>query len=209
MDQYICNKCYCTQSDKDLNFRLTQCGHIFCYNCIREDECPECKSTKIVTVSLTKPLTPEVSRFFAPLNDILTSVKSITIFQSEQINIILQCFYQLNDKYEILKDRYINAVRNEKLIAHEYYNLKKHFESLNKQLMFVKMHRTDSKVITATSSLTNNKYITGRYSKNKIYDTPMTKSSCSKINNPFKRNIFTLQKSINNSSISISDKSSL
>lgn len=60
-----------------------------------KDQCPECKSTKVATISLTEPLMPEVSRFFAPLNDILTSIKSITIFQSEQINIILQCFYQL------------------------------------------------------------------------------------------------------------------
>ncbi|KAL2725230.1 RING finger protein nenya-like [Vespula squamosa] len=209
MNQYICNKCYCTHSEKDLNFRLTQCGHIFCYNCIREDVCPECKSTKITTISLTEPLTSEVSRLFAPLNDILTSIKSITIFQSEQINIILQCFYQLNDKYEILKNRYIDAVRNEKRITYEYYNLKKHFESLNKQLMFMKMHSTNNKAIPATPSLTNNKYITTPYSKNKMYVTPMTKSSYSRITKPFRTSIFTLQRSIDNSSISISDKSSL
>lgn len=71
------------------------------------------------------------------------------------------------------------------------------------------MHSTNNKAITATPSLTNNKYITAPYSKNKMYDTFMTKSSCSRFTKPFRTSTFTLQRSINNSSISISDKSSL
>ncbi|KAI4491453.1 hypothetical protein M0804_002845 [Polistes exclamans] len=210
MEQYICNKCYCNNVKND-HFRLTQCGHIFCHNCIRKvkENCPECKSTKIVTVPLTKSLTPEISRFFTPLGDILTTLKPIITFQSEQTNIILQCFNQLDNKYEILKNRYVNAVRNEKQISYEYCKLKKTLESLNKQLLYVQMHNNNSKAIAATPSLTNDKYANAQYTTMQMYDTSMSGLGSSIKNKQFKRNVFMLQKSTNNSSISISDKNSL
>ncbi|XP_076644433.1 uncharacterized protein LOC143354315 [Halictus rubicundus] len=104
MDSYICNKCYATANRGKQPFCLTQCGHIYCQECIQPAEklCPQCQNVDSFSVELQQPSLSRVQNFFTPIKEGLESLSIIFGFQDNQMKIVTRRFLEL-DKYNKTK----------------------------------------------------------------------------------------------------------
>lgn len=147
----ICNKCYSPTYRGKRPYHITQCGHIFCQACqqqcttVEKQPCPQCRRTDIISVGLEDPLPPQVTPFFHSMLEILETLQKVETFRVGQMKIVMQRFFDIDKKYEILKSRYWMQQRNLKVLTEKYMNLKKEYEktaaALNKKLQFAEVQR--------------------------------------------------------------------
>lgn len=137
---YICNKCYCTKVRTAKPFKLTQCKHIFCDNCIKEvaKQCVVCGFQKPASLSLQEPLPSEIASYFVPLNETLGSLRTATNLQNTQLSIILERFYEIRRKYYDLKNHYCKVIQKTEYMAQECNKFKYNIEKTQEKLNYLK-----------------------------------------------------------------------
>lgn len=139
MDSLICNKCFVPIYRGQQPFHITQCGHIFCQNCIQqvEERCPQCQYISPAYLSLEEPVMPKIISFLAPLEnytEIWEMLSKTNTMRSNQIKITMQRFRELDEKYEKLKQQCFQDQRNYKILTEKYTNLKKETEKIRKNI---------------------------------------------------------------------------
>nr|XP_033333526.1 probable E3 SUMO-protein ligase RNF212 [Megalopta genalis] len=142
MDTYICNKCYATTHRGRQPFCLTQCGHIYCQECIRsaEKHCPQCQQVDIFSVELQQPSLSSVQKFFVPINESLESLNTNFHFQYNQIKIVIQRFLEMDKKYELLKACCYNLTKSIKFCQNKCNKLQMENIELLKKAMSLEVH---------------------------------------------------------------------
>ncbi|XP_011883312.1 PREDICTED: RING finger protein 212B isoform X2 [Vollenhovia emeryi] len=140
MNSIICNQCFTPTYRGQHPYHITQCGHISCQNCLRQvqNRCPQCERAGIVSIALEEPLSPKLMPYFQPSAELLETMLKVDTFNSTQLNITLQRFYDLDKKYEILKARYWMQIQNMKTLLQKYNMLKATLEKQKKILLMVK-----------------------------------------------------------------------
>ncbi|XP_078040527.1 uncharacterized protein LOC144471854 isoform X2 [Augochlora pura] len=146
-------------------FSLTQCGHIYCQNCIQpaERHCPQCQQADIFSVELQQPSLSRVQNFFVPVKELLESLNTIYGFQHNQMKIVIQRFLEMDKKYESLKAHYYNLSRSTKFYKDKCEKLKMEKAELSKKLMSFEMRdRTTDNLSETTASVnsSNRKFMT-------------------------------------------------
>ncbi|XP_076175317.1 uncharacterized protein LOC143150740 [Ptiloglossa arizonensis] len=173
MDMFICNKCFTTTQRGKKPFYLTQCGHVYCNGCIQlaDRQCPECQQVGVYSVKLQPPSLSKVEHFFVPLTESLETLKKIYGFQNNQVKLMIQRFYEIDKKYEVLKLHYYNLTQNMKVLKDKYMKLKMENADLRKKLTSVEIHNKTlhSNNITTPRNSTNTRN-NGRNTK-KLYLT--------------------------------------
>ncbi|XP_078051443.1 uncharacterized protein LOC144477591 [Augochlora pura] len=179
MDTYICNKCYATAHRGRQPFCLTQCGHIYCQECIQpaKKHCPQCQQVDLFFVELQQPTLSKVQHFFVPIKKLLEFLNTVFGFQYNQMKIVIQRFLEMDKKYEYLKLHYYNLMQRVKFCKDEHNKLKMENIELRKKLISLKEHNRTLDNFTGTSTPVN--------SSNRTFKTGHTAStSTSRINLP-------------------------
>ncbi|CAD6222530.1 GSCOCG00001011001-RA-CDS [Cotesia congregata] len=105
INHLICNKCYYNKRSGNRPFYLTQCGHIFCHQCISTgtSTCQWCQTPDVQTVELTEPLPPAIVYLFTPRHEFLQNMANVANFQFNQMMISEKLLEQQAEKYNTLK----------------------------------------------------------------------------------------------------------
>ncbi|KAG8042457.1 hypothetical protein G9C98_005091 [Cotesia typhae] len=107
INHIICNKCYYNKRSSNRGFYLTQCGHIFCHQCINTgmSTCQYCQTPDVQTVELTEPLPSAIAYLFTPRHEFLQNMASVANFKFNQM-MITDKLLQQGEKYNALKRLY-------------------------------------------------------------------------------------------------------
>ncbi|CAL1684162.1 unnamed protein product [Lasius platythorax] len=145
MDLLICNKCFIPIYRGKQPFNITQCGHIFCQNCLQqvEKQCPQCQYISPVYLSLEEPVMPKMISFFGSLDsytEIWETLLKANTLRCSQTKITMQRFHELDEKYEKLKNQCFLDQRNFKMLTEKYTNLKKEKENVSKKIQQLKQN---------------------------------------------------------------------
>ncbi|KAM0733474.1 E3 ubiquitin-protein ligase RNF212B [Formica fusca] len=137
MDSLICNKCFVPIRRGHQPYNITQCGHIFCQDCLQqvERQCSQCEYISPAYLSLKEPVMPKTISFFAPVTEIWEMLLKADMLRSNQIKITMQRFRELDEKYEKLKNQFFIDQRNFKILREKYMNLKKEKENVQKKIL--------------------------------------------------------------------------
>ncbi|XP_011142394.1 RING finger protein 212B-like [Harpegnathos saltator] len=158
MDTLICNKCFAPMYRGKQPYNITQCGHIYCEDCLQqaEKQCTQCGYNGALSMVLKEPLKdPNVRQLFMPLVETLEMLFKVDEFRSNQMKIIMQRFLELDKKYDMLKNQYWIARRNMKILNDKYVSLKHERGKFdNKKLLFSDVQREIPRRV-ATSSPSN------------------------------------------------------
>ncbi|XP_043251144.1 RING finger protein narya [Colletes gigas] len=154
MDLFICNKCSITTQRGKKPFCLTQCGHIYCNGCIQqaEKQCPQCQQMGVYSVELQQPSLARVENFFAPVTESLESLNKICGFQNNQTKLVIQRFYEIDKKYEMLKSHYYNLSQSMKILRDKYMKLKVENVDQRKKLMSIEIQNRTLNSMSSTST---------------------------------------------------------
>ncbi|XP_076299734.1 uncharacterized protein LOC143218447 [Lasioglossum baleicum] len=157
MESYICNKCYATVNSGKQPFSLTQCGHIYCQQCIQaaEKQCPQCQKVDSFSVELQEPSLSRVQNFFTPIKEGLELLNTIFGFQDYQMKIVMQRFLELDKKYKSLKAHYYTLSQSTKYFKDKYNKAKMENVELRKKLMSTEMRNTTMNSMSDTSTPVN------------------------------------------------------
>ncbi|XP_029680783.1 uncharacterized protein LOC115246226 [Formica exsecta] len=171
MDTLICNKCFIPIYRGKLPYNITQCGHIFCQDCLQQvkKQCFQCKYTDPAYLLLEEPLMPKRISLFTSFSEVLEILLNKEIFESNQLKITMERFHNLDNKYEMLKKHYLLVRRNMKILLEKYTDLKAEKEKVNKELQQM-IQSTPKSISNTTKTLTNSDPIS-TYSLNTRYSS--------------------------------------
>ncbi|XP_050457848.1 zip homologous protein 2-like isoform X2 [Cataglyphis hispanica] len=171
MEMLICNKCFIPIYKGKLPYIITQCGHIFCQDCLQQvkKQCFQCKYNDPAYLPLEEPLMPKKISLFTPSSEILEMLLKKEISESNQLKITMERFHTLDNKYEMLKRHYVLLRRNMKILLEKYMYLKAETEKKQKQLL--QMTQSTSKSISNTTRTLTNSDLVSTYSLNTRYSS--------------------------------------
>lgn len=150
MDWVHCNKCFIQPGDVEgRKFSITNCGHIYCGECLQLPELKECHicHNKYNTISLTPKMSPEVEVYFHdPIQNIQKQIKVLEFQQGHRIRLVtcnrerLSQYKQLKNEMQLMKQE-LNRLKEEnralqeeaKRRKEEAYHYKKKCELMARQ----------------------------------------------------------------------------
>ncbi|EFN83852.1 hypothetical protein EAI_15734 [Harpegnathos saltator] len=143
-------------------YNITQCGHIYCQDCLQQakKQCTQCGYIGFISVTLKEPLKdPNVRQLFVPFAETLEILLKVNEFRNRQMKITMQRFLELEKKYDILKDHYLTVQHVMKKLTDKYLNLKIEMDKFDKKLLFSDVQRETSRHMPSTIKTPKNSNI--------------------------------------------------
>eukprot|EP00794_Sanderia_malayensis_P010695 gene10694-11832_t len=109
-DWVHCNSCFKQPFEVKIQFNLTNCGHIYCENCLRQasEFCQLCKQ-KASCIPLSNKMKPEVEKFFVSPREKIKQIMEVMDFQDGHRQRLLQ------KKMRVDNAPMVETSRNEKM----------------------------------------------------------------------------------------------
>ncbi|XP_072744578.1 uncharacterized protein [Anoplolepis gracilipes] len=160
MDSFICNKCFVPMRRGRQPYYITQCSHIFCQNCIQqvEERCPQCEYISPAYLSLEEPVMSKTIAYFAPITEIWDLLLKADALRSNQLQITMQRFREIEEKYEKLKKQFNIDLHNFKIVKEECMNLKQEKEKVCKKIQQIQNTRSMQNNSRSTSHMMTDFY---------------------------------------------------
>ncbi|XP_066590091.1 RING finger protein 212B-like [Prorops nasuta] len=127
MNFFVCNNCFSPPNRGKNPYFVTECGHIYCSDCISKmvKSCVICRSENPASLPIKDPLIPKIADYFAPVEERLKSEIKTLNFQKAQMRILIKRFGNLDNKYEKIKQKYWLAHRKVQELSVENAELKR------------------------------------------------------------------------------------
>ncbi|XP_067002726.1 probable E3 SUMO-protein ligase RNF212 [Anabrus simplex] len=107
MDWIHCNSCFLQPGEtKGMQYMLTDCGHIYCGNCLNpgsKGQCKICKNT-CSTIPLSSEMMPDVREYFTGVDEWLNKLLEILAFQNGHRLRLVAYNQAVGKKYKNLKE---------------------------------------------------------------------------------------------------------
>ncbi|GAB1868158.1 RING-type domain-containing protein [Camponotus japonicus] len=203
MDTIICNKCFVSIYKGKPPYNITQCGHIYCQDCLQhvKKQCFQCKYISPAYLLLEKPLMPKKISVLTPFTEILEILLNMEISQSNQLTITMERFRILDDKYEMTKRYYFLLRRNMKILLDKCMYLKTEKKKLDEELlqMMQTTPKSTSNTINSQPSSTislNTRYSSGSLSHLKFSNLNLSDATDISMQSVNRRNRYKIDDSI-------------
>lgn len=144
MDWVHCNNCYVQPGDVEMKkFFITNCGHIYCDECLQVNQSKECRIclVKYTAIPLSSNMNSEVEIYFRdPVMNLKKQIKILEFQQSHRIRLISYNKERLNN-YRALKKENYNLSEELSLFKKENFSLREEIKTLKENLFeFKKKH---------------------------------------------------------------------
>ncbi|KAF7989288.1 hypothetical protein HCN44_007962 [Aphidius gifuensis] len=131
---FRCNECICAMKNNKHPFSLTQCGHLFCVNCIKRvaKSCPICRTDNVQAVVLDQRFPPNLSSLFVPTLDVFHQLESNAKFHTMQHLLLDGAFKKREEKYNRVKKLTISLSQQLPKIHDENIEMEKFIDQHSK-----------------------------------------------------------------------------
>lgn len=139
MDWVHCNNCYVQPGELEVKFFITNCGHIYCDNCLKSNTSEKCIvcQVKYASLPLSSNMNSEIEIYFHdPVISLKKQIKILEFQQNHRIRLLsynkekLKNFNQLEKENWALKEKLSLLKQENSYLKNE---VKRLFELLNRR----------------------------------------------------------------------------